>query len=268
MSHVNSSSNLFKELREKEKSLGVWENCGSEFSQLGKSSKIGALLIHGFSSSPPEMKDLSDFLFDKGINVLSIRLDGHATTFEDFSKSSIDSWKTSVREGYKIISEVCENTFIIGQSLGAGLALILAPELEPAGVISYAAPLLIKDKRIFFTTFKIARLFFPYTYTSSESETENFVYNKRPTIALSELYKVSKSILSVLPKLESPLFLSQARDDETVDVKSIDLIYTKAGSSIKEFYKMNNGGHRLTLSDNSNRDALFDKTLQFMETKS
>lgn len=266
MSNINSSSNLFRELREKEKSLGVWENCGSDFSQLGKSSKIGALLIHGFGSSPPEMNDLRKFLFDSGINVLSIRLDGHATTIEDFSKSNMDSWKASVREGYKIISEVCENTFIIGQSLGAGLALILEPELEPAGVISYAAPLLIKDKRIFFTSFKIARLLFPYV--DIQFETEYFVYTKRPTVALSELYKVSKSILSVLPKMKSPLFVSQARDDETVDVKSIDLIYKKAGSSIKEFYKMDNGGHRLTLSDNSNRDALFDKTLQFMETNS
>lgn len=266
MNHAKSSSNLFRELREKEKSLGVWENCGSEFSQLGKSSKIGALLIHGFSSSPPEMKDLSDFLFDKGMNVLSIRLDGHATTIEDFSKSSMDSWKASVREGYKIISEVCENIFIIGQSLGAGLALILAPELEPAGVISYAAPLLIKDKRIFFTSFKIARLFFPYVDT--RSETEYFVYTKRPTIALSELNKVSKSIRSVLQKLKSPLFVAHAEDDETVDPTSMDLIYKRAGSSIKEFYKMDNGGHRLTLSDNFNRDALFDKTLQFMETNS
>ena len=266
MSNANSLSNLFKELREKEKSLGVWKNCGSEFSQRERRSKIGALLIHGFSSSPPEMKDLSDFLFDKGINVLSIRLDGHATTFEDFSNSGMDLWMASVREGYDIISEVCDNPFIIGQSLGAGLALILEPELDPAGVVSYAAPLLIKDKRIFFTSFKIARLFFPYV--DIKSETEYFVYTKRPTIALSELNKVSKSILPVLPKLNSPLFVAHAEDDETVDPTSMALIYKKAGSSIKEFYKMNSGGHRLTLSDNSNRDALFNKTLQFMETNS
>lgn len=268
MGNVNSASKLFKDIREKERSLGVWNNCGSEFSQSGKTSKIGALLIHGFGSSPPEMNDLREFLFDEGVNVLSIRLDGHATTFEDFSNSGMDSWMASVRDGYKIITEVCENTFIIGQSLGAGLALILAPELDPAGVISFACPVLIKDKRIFFTSFKIARLFFPYTFMSPESEIEYFVYNKRPTVALSEMYKVSRKILPAMPNLKTPIFLAHAEDDGTVDVKSTDLIYKNVGSSIKEFYKMNNGGHRLTLSENSNRDALFSKTLQFMVSNS
>ncbi|MCH8927428.1 MAG: alpha/beta hydrolase [Candidatus Marinimicrobia bacterium] len=268
MSNINSASKLFKVLREKEKSLGVRENYGSEFSQSGECTRIGALLIHGFGSSPTEMNDLKEFLFNKGINVLSIRLDGHATTVENFSNSGKDSWLASVREGYEIISEVCENTFIIGQSLGAGLALIIEPELKPAGVVSFVAPLLIKDKRLFLTTFKIFRLFFPYTYTNSESETEEFIYSKRPTITLAEMYKVSKEILPALPNLKSPIFLAHAEDDETVDVKSVDLIYEKAGSAVKEIYKMNSGGHRLTLSENSNRDALFNKTLQFMESNS
>ena len=82
------------------------------------------------------------------------------------------------------------------------------------------------------------------------------------------MYKVSKEILPALPNLKSPIFLAHAEDDETVDVKSVDLIYEKAGSAVKEIYKMNSGGHRLTLSENSNRDALFNKTLQFMESNS
>ena len=268
MNATESASKLFNATREHEKSLGVWENCGSEFSHRGDKSHIGALLVHGFGSSPPEMKNLREFLFDRGINVLSIRLAGHATTYEDFAKTGKDSWLESVIKAYEIINLVSYNTFIIGQSLGAGLALILAHELEPAGVVSYAAPLFMKDKRLLFTSFKIVRLFFPYVYTKSKSEAEYFIYDKRPTTALSEMYKVSKTILSALPNLKSPIFLAHAEDDETVDPKSMDFIYKKIGSAIKEIYRMKIGGHRLALAENPNRNALFDKTAQFMESNS
>ena len=74
--------------------------------------------------------------------------------------------------------------------------------------------------------------------------------------------------MPAMPNLRTPIFLAHAEDVGTVDVKSTDLIYKNVRSSIKEFYKMNNGGHRLTLSENSNRDVLFSKTLQFMVSNS
>jgi len=263
-----SAAELFNAIREEEKSLGVWENCGSDFSYSGENSQIGALLVHGFGASPPEMKDLKEFLFIRGINVLSIRLAGHATTYEDFSKSGMDSWLESVMKGYEIIKKVSDNTFIIGQSLGAGLAIISAPKLHPTGVVSFAAPVLIKDRRIFFTSFKIVRLLSPFISTGSKSDTESFNYKKRPTIALYEMYRVSKKILPALPNLKSPLFLAHAEDDETVKPKSTELVYEYAGSMVKEIYKMKNGGHSLTLAENPNRDALFNKTVQFMLSNS
>lgn len=268
MNTIESASKLFNAIREEEKSFPVWENCGSEFFHNDDKSAIGALLIHGFGSSPPEMKDLREFLFDKGINVLSIRLAGHATTYEDFSKSGKKSWLESVIKAYDIINLVSYKTFIIGQSLGAGLALILAPELEPAGIVSFATPLLMRDKRLLFTSFRITRLFVPYVYTKSKSDIEYFIYKKRPTTALSEMYKVSKSILPVLPNLKLPLFIAHAENDETVDPISMDIAYNKVGAEIKELYMMKNGGHRLTLAENPDRNVLFSKTIHFMESNS
>ena len=53
---------------------------------------VGCLLIHGFASSPPEMRPLGDFLHQRGITVSAPLLPGHGTVPEDLNRTLWQDW--------------------------------------------------------------------------------------------------------------------------------------------------------------------------------
>lgn len=262
---INSPLDQFQLIREREKSLSVWENCGSTLRVQENQNRIGVLLIHGFGASPYEMKGLEEYLFNEGFSVYSARLAGHATNMKDFSNSSLGSWLNSAEEAYTVISEVSSSTFIIGQSLGAAISLILGSKVIPAGIVSLSCILKFMDKKIRLTSFPILRLLFPYVSINVQDSDIGYVYDKRPTKTILELLKTRDRMVETLPKLRSPLLITHSEDDSTIDPKSAKIIQNKAGSEVKEILMFNEGGHRLTLMPGSNRDLLFKKIVSFFK---
>ncbi len=55
-------------------------------------TKVSFLLIHGFTASPWEMKDLGEYLYEKGYNVYGMLLEGHGTKEEDLLKLKWEDW--------------------------------------------------------------------------------------------------------------------------------------------------------------------------------
>ena len=51
-------------------------------------NETGCLLIHGFTSTPAELRELGELLHKVGYTVLGVRLSGHGTTVEDLEKSN------------------------------------------------------------------------------------------------------------------------------------------------------------------------------------
>ena len=90
--------------------------------------KRGVLLIHGFTGLPAELLLLGQYLNKRGYTVLGVRLAGHATTVEDMSHMTGEDWMDSVRDGYALLSGICEDISAVGHSMGGLLALRLAAE--------------------------------------------------------------------------------------------------------------------------------------------
>ncbi|MHA1202913.1 MAG: alpha/beta hydrolase [Candidatus Heimdallarchaeaceae archaeon] len=53
-------------------------------------SKVGFLLIHGFTGTHFEMALLEEFLVNKGFTVNNITLPGHETSIEDLNTKTYD----------------------------------------------------------------------------------------------------------------------------------------------------------------------------------
>jgi esterase/lipase len=52
----------------------------------------GCLLLHGFSSTPGEMRPFGKYLAEKGFAVLGVRLAGHATHPNDLKRTRWIDW--------------------------------------------------------------------------------------------------------------------------------------------------------------------------------
>ncbi|MCH8176932.1 MAG: alpha/beta hydrolase, partial [Proteobacteria bacterium] len=64
-------------------------------------SASAVLLIHGFLSSPAEMRSLGDRLHRQGHHVLGVRLKGHGTSPWDLRDRNWQDWQASVAPGYE-----------------------------------------------------------------------------------------------------------------------------------------------------------------------
>src|SRR5512138_1859202 len=103
-------------------------------------SRIGCLLIHGFTGTPKEMRWMGEYLAGQGFSVLGVRLAGHATRPEDMLRSHWTDWVASVEDGYHLLRGLSDHIYLIGLSMGGNLSLLLSTRLPVRGVVAISTP--------------------------------------------------------------------------------------------------------------------------------
>ncbi|MEM4204343.1 MAG: alpha/beta fold hydrolase, partial [Candidatus Methanomethylicaceae archaeon] len=88
--------------------------------------KIGVLLIHGFTGTPAEMRQLGEFLYKKGYTVRCDPLPGHCTSPEDLKKTKWQDWVNAALKWIKEMKVEHEKIFVAGLSLGSLITAYLA----------------------------------------------------------------------------------------------------------------------------------------------
>lgn len=80
-----------------------------------------ALLVHGLSDSPYFFRDLAQYLFEKGINVIAIRTSGHGSYYRDLQKVHRRMWYKDIVYGQKEAMRYGRKLILGGMSLGGAL---------------------------------------------------------------------------------------------------------------------------------------------------
>jgi carboxylesterase len=103
----------------------------------------GALLVHGFTGTPFEMRFLGERLNERGMTVVGVRLPGHGTTPAELDRTRWTDWYAHLDQELDRLRARCRRVAVIGQSLGGLLALRLAARrrADLVAVASLAAPL-------------------------------------------------------------------------------------------------------------------------------
>ncbi|HVM98139.1 MAG TPA: alpha/beta fold hydrolase, partial [Candidatus Acidoferrales bacterium] len=86
----------------------------------------GALLLHGLSATPEEMRFLGDHLHARGHSVNAVRLAGHGTSVDDLERCRWQDWYASARQGLSTLQQHASHITVVGLSMGALLAVQLA----------------------------------------------------------------------------------------------------------------------------------------------
>ena len=89
------------------------------------------LLIHGYTSTPDEMKELA-FSLNKEFNetIVVPRLKGHGEVPSKILNLSLDDWYKQIEREYEIMNLKCENINVVGFSFGGAIGLKLAQNKE------------------------------------------------------------------------------------------------------------------------------------------
>lgn len=225
-----------------------------------KKAKVGVLLVHGFLSSPGELKALGKKLHAEGYSVLGMRVAGHGTSPWDLNNRTYDEWQSSVYRNYKIIEAYCDKVVVVGFSGGGALSLNFAatnPE-SLAGVASVCTPLILKDKMMhlvpllhYFNKFvallpKMESLV-PFKGNRSDYPATN--YASMPVQALNELRYLVQKVKKNLKYVTCKVFVLQSTDDPVVNPKAAQIIYNLLTSKDKEVHMIESNRHGIIYDD-------------------
>jgi carboxylesterase len=111
---------------------------------------VGVLVCHGFTGSPRTVRPWAEHLAAAGLTVRAPRLPGHGTTWQDLNTTGWPDWYGAAERAFDELSGRCQRVFVVGLSMGAGLALRLAETKGDAvsGLV-LVNPSLAPDTRMF-----------------------------------------------------------------------------------------------------------------------
>lgn len=231
----------------------------------------GCLLLHGFTSTPEEIRWLGQDLANRGYTVLGARLAGHGTDPRDLARTRFGDWLVSVEEGLALLRGAADRVFIAGQSMGGMLALLAAAEYPLDGAVAMAVPFSVADDRPLLLMRLLSWLrpmvrkegveFDPEL--GARREKEYPAYAVYPSRIYSEIARLRQEMAAALPRIQVPVLLLQSRDDALIPPDSMERIYDALGTADKEKVWLKGLGHGMVRDPQ--RQVVFDAVAGFLE---
>jgi len=202
---------------------------------------VGCLLLHGFTSTPFEMRYVGERLHAAGHTVSAVRLAGHATSVEELEACSWQDWYRSAEEGLVAVARRCSSVLVVGSSVGGLLGLrlahahhgtvgalaLLGPPLVlrrpwPPLAVSWANPLL---------SWLPSRLRFVAKSGSDIADPQarrlHPGYRAMPLRSVAEVVALQGEVRSLLAAVKQPTLAIQARQDHTVDLQTLAVLQSE-----------------------------------------
>jgi carboxylesterase len=231
---------------------------------------VGALLIHGFTGSPQEMRTLGEALAAEGHTVLAMRLPQHATAPDDMTRSHWRDWYTAALDGYFLLRAHCPQLFVMGLSMGGAIVLKMGASYPVAGVVAMSTPGLPfarkMDWRVNFADV-IARLRpniqkRPAQPTDPAMHARRVAYSVYPIHAVPHFRQMLREADAVLPQVTVPTLLVHSRADRLIPPENMPHIFARLGSADKEMLWLERSDHVLT--EEIERELLFSRVSAFV----
>jgi carboxylesterase len=92
---------------------------------------VGALLVHGFTGSPYDVRPLGTALHEIGVDAHALMLPGMARDIMRLNEMTGEIWQQAVDAEWERVSSRYERTILLGYSLGGALATIAAAKRKP-----------------------------------------------------------------------------------------------------------------------------------------
>lgn len=242
------------------------------------------LLFHGMTGSPFEMKKMGKALYDADFDVYCYCLPGHGTSPINIKNVKWEDWYSDSTLHYRTLSSKYEEVYLGGLCMGAVLALAIAAEYrEVRGLISLSTTLFLDGWTIPWYNFLMpigVHTILRYYYSFPEREPyglKNEVLRKKiaalqkrntealdnyPMSCIYELLKLSKYAQKNMFKVQAPVLLMHAKEDDLTSPKSAEFVYKNIGSNIRKYIQLEDSYH-LVVMDNE-RDFVFQTSIDFL----
>ncbi len=235
-----------------------------------KAGRDAALLVHGFPGTPAEMRPLGHAFKEAGWTVEGVLLPGFGPNIGTLKRRSFHDWIEAVKKSFQALHQEHERVVIVGNSMGGALALLLATEQRPAGVVLLAPYWSLGNRwlNILWPALRlIVRNFKPFKRADfsapevrralnrafSEVDLNDAEVQQRlrqltiPVKSLAQLHELGRRAFRKAPSVEVPKLVIQGRRDPVVPPERTRLLVSRLPKNTQ--YQEVNGAHDLVEPD-------------------
>jgi len=264
----------------------------SFFLEEGKSL---CFLIHGLTGTAKEMGSIGASLNKRGFSVAAPMMSGHNQSISVLKRKTWQELYNGIRREFLRYESSYESIFVGGLSFGALLGIMLAYEFpKKIRAINCFSPTLFFDgwatpklKILLPLVYKTPLKYYfylkegyPYGVKNERlrsriesfyKESDLFDYSKVhlygfPVIPVSNMYQnhlLAKRVMRILDKVNTPIQLLQAKDDDVTSPKNSYYIYDHIASKDKKIILLEDSYH-IIIADQE-RDKVAEETISFFE---
>lgn len=233
---------------------------GGEPIFLKGSKKIGVLLIHGWSSTPQELRNTANYLNGLGYSVYAPLLRGHGTEPRDLIGLKWEDWLEDVCGAYDWFSQYASEIVVGGMSTGSLLALNLSQKREVEGIIAMGTPIFTKLRwrviiRVLYWILRNRKLLKKMYRRREDREVaqKKVHYAEFPPRSILEASRMTSPTKKIIPKITAPILIMHSRPDSIVLPKSSEYLYDNVGSKEKELVFFENSYHVFTVDKHAGK---------------
>jgi carboxylesterase len=230
-------------------------------------ARVSALLIHGLSGTPFEMRYLGERLAASGARVCGVRLAGHAGAPEELGAATLAQWYESVVEGFERLHRFGDPVAVVGLSMGAVLGARLAADQGEAvaGVVmlspAFFLPLWVRGPLKALTALgSLAdRVYLRGKGSDIHDDAARGGHPSArlmPLGAVLELLTLSAAVRPRLGRITQPTLVIHSRRDHTCPMRrNVDYVLGHLGSAQKRAVILEESYHVITVDSEKERVA-------------
>lgn len=234
-----------------------------------------ALLIHGLTGSPSEMRFPGSVLNEAGYHVLAPLLPGHGTSIKDLNKTTWRDWYGEAERSFLWLKKRFRTVFVAGLSMGSMMTLNLLihhnDDIAAAGIM--APPFRFTDWKAnivlpILTPLGIPRLMgdIPNDMedVSDMSQRTHVCYDRTSVAAGASLVMLGHRVKRRLDRITAPVIVMMSKQDSIVDPKSAHIVYDRISSEKKRLVMLEKSLHTITVD--AEKEKVADELVEFFGT--
>jgi carboxylesterase len=232
----------------------------------GPQAETGALLIHGFTGSPAELRPLGQALHSHGIDAHGMLVPGMARDMVRLNSMTQEIWESAARAAWEPIRAHYRHAILLGYSMGGALALELAAWRSPDQLILLAPFTHIADRLAWLLPVLrfVRREYRPFDgLDPADSDVRKFFEDTLPGIdmddpdllrdvvqqsvirmdVIHELRKLGRRAEKLAKRVTAPTLVVQGRQDRIVRPRDTDHLVARLNGPVD--YRKIEGDHML-----------------------
>jgi carboxylesterase len=216
----------------------------------------GVLLLHGGGDTPQTLRELGEYLHQRGFAVTAPLLPGHGRTVREFQRVSFGEYRRTAEEAYDRLGAGRPWMGVVGLSMGGALAAVTVADRPATSALVLLAPYveLPGTLRLAAAVSWLAELFSPYfsaqdprSVRDPAAAARGLAYGVFTPGALRALKRTAGAGAAALARIRTPTLIVQSRQDNRVAPAVAARALAALRADDKRLEWVSEGGHVITV---------------------